>query len=180
MGIPEEGPSMGNCSKCGSELSEGAGFCPKCGTPVKHIVEQPKLAYWGERFVAWIIDIVIVGAIVGFLRLLVGATWPGYVWSTNLPSWFPFSDFGTSNIVYFLYWMLSEGMYGQSFGKIIMRIKVARLNGGVPNLGQTAIESVGKAFLLPIDVIVGWLVYPSRRQRLFNYLSNTVVVRTIR
>ncbi len=171
---------MANCSNCGSELPEGASFCPKCGTPAKQAVEQPKLAYWGERFVAWIIDIAIAGAIVWLLRAFVWTAWPGYAWPTGLPGWFPFSDFGASNVVYFLYWMLSEGMYGQSFGKIIMRIKIARLDGRVPNLGQAAVESIGKAFLLPIDVIVGWFLYPSRRQRLFNYLSNTIVVRATR
>jgi hypothetical protein len=60
---------------------------------------------------------------------------------------------------------------------MIMRIKITRLDGRVPNMGQAAIESVGKAFLLPIDVIVGWFLYSSRRQRLFNYLSNTIIVR---
>jgi uncharacterized RDD family membrane protein YckC len=144
------------------------------------VVQEPKLAYWGTRFVAWLIDIVIVGAIVWFFRLFAVAAWPGYVWPTGLPGWFPFADFGASNVAYFLYWMLSDGLYGQSFGKIIMRIKVTRLDGGVPKLSQVAIESIGKAFLLPIDVIVGWFLYPSRRQRLFNYLSNTIVVRTTR
>ncbi len=170
---------MTNCKNCGSDLPEGAGFCPKCGTPVQ-AVEQPKLAYWGTRFVAWLIDIVIIGAIVGFLRLFVWVAWPGYVWTTGLPRWFPFVDFGTSNLVYFLYWMLSEGIYGQSIGKMIMRIKITRLDGGIPNMGQAAIESVGKAFLLPIDVIVGLFLYTSRRQRLFNYLSNTIVVRVMK
>jgi len=86
-------------------------------------------------------------------------------------------DFGASNIIYFLYWMLSEGAYGQSIGKMIMRIKVTKMDGGLPNLGQAAIESIGKAFLLPIDVIVGWIFYSKRRQRLFSYLSNTIVVK---
>jgi uncharacterized RDD family membrane protein YckC len=161
-------------------LPEGAGFCPKCGTPVKQNVQQLALASWGERFVAWLIDIVIIGIIVGLIRAFVGAALPGVVWSLGLPTWFPFSLLGISNVAYFLYWMLSDAMYGQSFGKIIMRIKIARLDGAIPNLGQAAIESVGKAFLLPIDVIVGWIFYPSRRQRLFNYLSRTIVVRTTR
>lgn len=167
---------MANCRNCGAELPEGSVFCPKCGTAVQG-VEQPKLAYWSERFVAWLIDVVIIGAIVGFFRLFVWVAWPGYVWAPGVPNWIPFMDFGTSNVVYFLYWMLSEGMYGQSIGKMIMRIKITRLDGRVPNMGQAAIESVGKAFLLPIDVIVGWFLYPSQRQRLFNYLSNTIVVR---
>lgn len=141
------------------------------------IAEQPRLAYWGERFVAWLIDVVIIGAIIGFIRAFVWVAWPGFVWAPGIPRWIPFADFGTSNVVYFLYWMLSEGMYGQSFGKMIMRIKVTRLDGGVPNMVQAAIESIGKAFLLPIDVILGLILYPSRRQRLFSYLSNTIVVR---
>ena len=167
---------MANCRNCGAELPEGSVFCPKCGTAVQG-VEQPKLAYWSERSVAWLIDVVIIGAIVGFFRLFVWVAWPGYVWAPGVPNWIPFMDFGTSNVVYFLYWMLSEGLYGQSFGKMIMRIKITRLDGRVPNIVQAAIESVGKAFLLPIDVIVGWFLYSSRRQRLFNYLSNTIVVR---
>jgi uncharacterized RDD family membrane protein YckC len=167
---------LANCRNCGSELPDGAAFCSKCGTPVQ-AVEQPKLAYWGTRFVAWLIDIVIIGAIVGFIRIFVWVAWPGYVWAQGVPSWIPFVDFGTSNVVYFLYWMLSEGMYGQSIGKMVMRIKITRLDGRVPNMGQAAIESIGKAFLLPINVIVGWFLYPSWRQRLFNYLSNTIVVR---
>jgi uncharacterized OB-fold protein len=43
-------PAM-QCKKCGNELPEGAAYCPKCGTAVQ-AVEQPKLAYWSERFVA--------------------------------------------------------------------------------------------------------------------------------
>ena len=170
---------MANCGNCGSELPGGAAYCPKCGTVVQ-AVEQPKLAYWSERFIAWLIDIVIIGAIVGFIRVFVWVTWPGYVWAPGVPSWIPFVDFGTSNVVYLLYWMLSEGIYGQSIGKMIMRIKMTQMDGMVPNMGHAAIESIGKAFLLPIDVIVGWIFYSKRRQRLFNYLSNTIVVKSRR
>ena len=66
---------------------------------------------------------------------------------------------------------------GQSVGKIVMGIKVTNLQGGQPTLVEAAVESLGKAFLLPIDLIVGWIVYPAKRQRLFGYLSRTLVVR---
>jgi len=66
------------CKKCGNMLPEGAVYCPNCGTAVL-AVEQPKLAYWGERFVAWLIDVVIIGAIVGLLRALFLVAWPGFV-----------------------------------------------------------------------------------------------------
>lgn len=167
---------MPQCKKCGAEISTDASYCPKCGTAVAPSVE-PRLAYWGERFVAWLIDIVILGAAIGIIRFFVWATWPGYAWTSGLPGWIPFVDFGTSNLVYFLYWILMESIYNQSVGKMIMRIKVSRLDGKPPNAGQVAIESVGKAFLLPIDLILGWILYPRKRQRIFNYLSGTIVTK---
>jgi uncharacterized RDD family membrane protein YckC len=168
---------LANCKKCGNELPEGADYCPKCGTAVKAVTEL-HLANWGVRFVAWLIDILIIGVILGPIRMT--TTWPGYVWAQGFPQWIPFLDFGLSNIVYFLYWMLMEGTYGQSLGKMIMRIRVARLNGEAPNIGQAATESAGKAFLLPIDLIVGWIMRPVKRQRIFSYLAGTVVIRTSR
>jgi len=73
--------------------------------------------------------------------------------------------------------MLMEGSSGQSIGKKVMRIKVMQVNNKPVDLAHAAIESLGKAFLLPIDCIIGWLLYPIKRQRLFNYISETIVVR---
>jgi uncharacterized RDD family membrane protein YckC len=166
---------MPYCKNCGSELPEGASFCPKCGAALQP--SQLQLANWGERFVAWLIDFIIIGVTVGLLRLLAWAAWPGYVWIPGIPSWFPFVDFGLGNVIYFLYWMLMEGTYGQSIGKILVRIKLTGLNGQRAGIGRAAIESIGKAYLLPLDVILGLILYPRRRQRLFNYLAGTIVVR---
>lgn len=170
---------MVNCKNCGNELPEGSAYCPKCGAAVEGATEL-KLAFWGERFVAWLIDVIILGIIVGIIRLFVWVAWPGYVWIPAFPSWIPFGDFGLSNGVYFLYWMLMDGVYGQSIGKMIMGIRVARLNGEPVDIGRAALETVGKAFLLPIDCILGWIFYPRKRQRIFNYLSETIVVRAHR
>jgi uncharacterized RDD family membrane protein YckC len=167
---------MAYCKKCGNELPEGATFCPKCGTPVGSVTEL-RVAYWGERFIAWLIDVLIIGAIIGSVQLFVWIGWPGYVWVPNVPRWIPFVDFGLTNVVHFLYWMLMDGIYGQSIGKMLMRIRVAKMNGDHINMGQAAMESVGKAFLLPLDCILGWALYPRRRQRIFNYLSETIVIR---
>jgi uncharacterized RDD family membrane protein YckC len=51
------------------------------------------------------------------------------------------------------------------------------LNGEPLTMGNAAIESLGKAFLLPLDCIIGWLFFPAKKQRLFNYLSGTIVVK---
>ena len=68
---------MPYCKNCGNELPEGAQFCPKCGTAVTKLEEpvvvaapvppvaapELNLAFWGERFVAWLIDVVLIGAV---------------------------------------------------------------------------------------------------------------------
>jgi len=177
---------MPYCQKCGNELPEGAKFCPVCGTavtagevpaasaaptaPVAAEMSGLRLASWGERFVAWLIDAVIVGVVAGILGLFVSLSW----WSA-WPSWIPFFNF--NGVFLFLYWLFMDGSYGQSFGKMVMRIKVTRLNGSQIGMGNAAVESIGKAFLLPLDCILGWILYPKRRQRIFNYISETIVIR---
>ena len=179
---------MPYCKNCGNELAAEAKFCPKCGTAV--VLEQSttapyetavsaapelKLAFWGERFVAWLIDAIILGVIVGLLGLVNFFAGGSFSWWSGWPSWVPF--FNASGVFYFLYWFLMDGAYGQSLGKMVMRLRVVRLNGSRMNLGQAALESVGKAFILPLDVLLGWILYPGRRQRLFNYASGTIVIR---
>ncbi len=178
---------MPYCAKCGFELTEEAKFCPRCGTLVApeqvatatRVNVAPtasglKLAFWGERFVAWLIDVIIIGLIVGFLNLF---SWFAIGSFAGWPSWVPFFNFNAGGVIYFLYWLFMDGAYGQSLGKMVMRLRIVRLNGGKMNMGQSALESVGKAFLLPIDAILGWILYPGSRQRLFNRLSDTVVIR---
>ena len=177
---------MPYCPKCGNELPEGAKFCPVCGTavttgeapaasaaptaPVAAEMSGLRLASWGERFVAWLIDAVIVEVVAGILGLFVSLSW----WSV-WPSWIPFFNF--NGVFLFLYWLFMDGSYGQSFGKMVMRIKVTRLNGSQIGMGNAAVESIGKAFLLPLDCLIGWILYPKRRQRIFNYISETIVIR---
>ena len=176
---------MPYCQKCGNELPEGAKYCNVCGsavltatapTEIKALVSGGvKLAFWWERFVAWLIDAVIIGVVVGILGLF--SLFAGLTWWSGWPIWLPFFNFNLTGILYFLYWTLMDGVYGQSIGKMIMRIKVTDLNGEKPQIGNAVIESLGKAFLLPLDCLLGWILYPNRRQRIFNYISNTVVTR---
>lgn len=177
---------MSYCKKCGNELSEEAKYCYICGTSATEEVTpsfaapaaaQPsglKLALWGERFVAWLIDAIIVGvvvAILGLFRLLAGLALPGW------PNWLPFFNLNVGGVLYFLYWMVMDGAYGQSFGKMIMRLKITRLDGSQIGMGNAALESVGKAFLLPLDCLLGWIFYPKKKQRIFNYISETIVIK---
>lgn len=156
---------MPYCKKCGKELRPEAEYCPNCGTPTRYI--ELVLASWGERFIAFIIDSILVSVIIGILP------WPR-AWT---PIDLPFFDFGITNIFLFLYWSYLEGTTGQSLGKRIMNIRVVDLKGKSININQSIYQSLGKAFLTPIDVIIGLILHPGRRQRFFNNLSDTIVIK---
>jgi uncharacterized RDD family membrane protein YckC len=185
-------PVMPYCKKCGNEFPKEAQYCPVCGTarvvevaPIASVepigsaapnVAELKLAFWWERFVAWLIDVVVIGIVLGILGLFAWfAGQPSLL--SGWPSWIPFLNLNLNGVIYFLYWMLMDGAYGQSFGKMVMRIKITRLDGNPMGWGNAALESVGKAFLLPLDCLLGWILYPKKRQRIFNYISETIVTK---
>jgi uncharacterized RDD family membrane protein YckC len=153
------------CKKCGSEVAEDAEYCPSCGAGIN--VSELELAGFGERFLAFIIDCMIIGFLVGIIA------WP---WN-----WMPhhvwFLDIGLDSIALFLYWTYTEGTTGQSIGKKIMKIKVTDLEGEPIDVSKSMYQALGKAFLMPLDVIIGLLMYQDKEQRLFNYLSETIVIR---
>ncbi len=185
---------MSQCKNCGTKLTEGAKFCPKCGTAVAPEKVPPsaaknapscldstglKMAFWWERFVAWLIDVLLVGIVISIVNFFtsLGGFPLNFTLIPGWPEWLPFFNFNLNGIVLFLYWMFMESIYGKSFGKMIMRIRVTRTDGSPIAVSHAALESVGKAFLLPLDVLIGWLLYPRCRQRAFNYISQTIVIR---
>jgi hypothetical protein len=52
-------------------------------------------------------------------------------------------------ILFWSYLTLFEGFNGQSLGKLLLRIKVVRLDGKKISYGQAAIRNFGKVFLFP-------------------------------
>jgi uncharacterized RDD family membrane protein YckC len=166
---------MPYCKNCGEKVRSGTGYCPKCGSRVQTLIELG-LATWGERAIAYIIDIMLLGFVLNWFTL------PGfrlipYVWGGDMLNWIPFVDLGFRNLIYFVYWLFMEQAYGQSLGKMALKLEVADIDGGRLTMNQTAIQALGKAFLLPLDLILGWFMYPSLQQRLFNNLSRTVVLK---
>lgn len=134
------------------------------------------LAKWSTRFWAWLIDVILV---VLFLNIVQGILKPflliNFLW--DYLHWNPF-ELGFWSLFFFLYWMTSEGYRGQSFGKMVMNIKVVKRDGTKINYRSAAIQSFGKAILLPIDCLIGWLAMPGTKLRLFNRISNTIVIKT--
>jgi uncharacterized RDD family membrane protein YckC len=138
------------------------------------------LASWADRFVAWLIDFIIVSLGLGILFALLA-----------LPFWFSDNsngiavvhrNFGSfhyllSSTAFFAYWTYFEHTSGQSIGKRLLKIKSTDVSGKGVDIKSAALESFGKSFLLPLDVILGWLFTNNKRQRIFNKISNTIVIK---
>jgi len=133
-------------------------------------VETIYLAKWESRFWAWLIDILLVEA---FSSIIANSS--GFFWDFEFIS---IAGFGISGVLIFTYWTLLEGYNGQSIGKMALGLKVTDRNGGKIDFGVAALESCGKAFILPLDCLIGWLAMPNSKLRLFNRISNTIVIKT--
>jgi uncharacterized RDD family membrane protein YckC len=136
------------------------------------------LGKWSTRFWAWLIDFCMIILFLNIVRGIVAPVWdiPLYL---DIRHWDPF-EFGFQTLFFFLYWTLMEGFQGrgQSIGKMVMNLKVVNRDGTRLHYGAAAIESFGKAFILPLDCLIGWLAMPGTKLRMFNRLSNTVVIKT--
>ena len=133
-----------------------------------------RIASWDDRFWAWLIDVLLVGTVVSAVAGALQFAWAasvgvlGVEWTINLG--------GANGLGMWLYWTALEGYTGQSAGKMALGIRVADKRGDPVDFVAAGIGAFGKAFLLPVDCLVGWLAMPGTGLRLFNRLSDTVVV----
>jgi len=135
------------------------------------------LAGWGDRIVSYIIDMILLGVVLGILKglIILPSIFIGnYV---GMPHYIPWSDFGFDNLINLVYFAFMDLQYGQSIGKMVMKIRITNLEGGPIDTTQSLIESFGKAFLLPLDLIIGWLFLGEKTQRLFTMLAKTIVIK---
>jgi uncharacterized RDD family membrane protein YckC len=192
------------CSNCGAINEQDSSFCSQCGeilltedrTTVQTAVKETKLdtfeptsnkmvvAEWGPRFWAFIIDMFIISAVTSaFSSLLFFSLGDWSWWSFGIfnPFQWLFS-LGPSTLVFFVYSIAMEHYYGQTLGKMALNIEViSELTGERPLPQELAISSVGKAFFLPIDLIVGRIIReeyraPDLNQRLTQKWSKVVVI----
>ena len=137
------------------------------------------LASWGDRFLAWLVDFILVSVGLAILFFLI-----------SIPFWFSyygnmervFRDGGPlpyiiSSLGLLAYWIYFESTTGQSIGKRLLKIKTTDLDGRKIDTKSAVIESFGKAFLLPLDVVLGWIFTNDKRQRIFNRITNTIVIK---
>ena len=192
------------CAQCGTPASPGAQFCSACGAALTDHSALPSLqvpasltyqapAYYtgtltpyigvAIRFVATIIDAVIIAVIVGILTIpfLVAAIAVNVgnasvsVISSRLIVTLTVAGF----VVWFLYFTLLEGRYGQTVGKMALSIKVVREADGTPiDYGEAAVRTFLRIIDGLFDYLIGAiLIWTSdKKQRLGDRVAHTVVV----
>ena len=133
------------------------------------------IAKWTDRFFAWLIDFVIVSIISTSIIFALFGTVDFNIEGNSF--WAESSQYIPTSIIFFAYWTILEYKTGQTIGKKILNLKTTNVSGQMPNLKGVMISSFGKAFLLPVDVILGWILTNEKRQRIFNRLGDTLVVK---
>jgi len=133
------------------------------------------LAKWTDRFLAWLIDFIIV-SIISTSIIFASFGTIDYEYEEDV-FWAESTQYIPTSILFFAYWTILEYKTGQTIGKKILNLKVTDIYGNSPNLKGIIIGSFGKSFLLPIDVVLGWILTNEKRQRIFNKLGDTLVVK---
>jgi len=175
-------------------LSPGAAFFPSCGTPVDTGPQETTQApisgidaimketraqnYWVKRFIAYVIDWVIVD--LALVILVTIATLPFLVLSgPGIFSAVGWGDFSIlAGVVLVLYFVAFEVLAGASIGKRVMGLKVVASGGRVPHFVEALVRNISKLFwlLLILDTIVGLAVSKGYTQKYADKLMGTSVV----
>lgn len=127
------------------------------------------LARFKERALAFLIDFAIAFAV--FMAV------PSVASSITSGIW----GFLNFNIILFLllFWMyltLLEGFSGQTLGKRLMGLTVVTTDGKKLFYDHTAVRNFGVAFLLPVDLLLGWRLKDNRYIRYFDKFAGTTVI----
>ncbi len=146
-------------------------------------MKEITLGSWEDRFWAWLIDIILVNALTALVVDLVMFWNPEIIFietffESNGNFLINIEGIGVHGVIMFTYWTILEGYRGQSIGKIVLDLRVTDRVGEKIGFFEAAVESFGKAFLLPLDCLIGWIAMSGENLRLFNRLSNTIVIKS--
>ena len=139
------------------------------------------------RFVAILIDVIILGIITSIITAplnapVVTVTVSEGVWNTaTTPNPLSWLSGAVTLLIWFVYFVLLEGRYGQTVGKMLVKIKVVHEDGTKIDYKDAVVRTVVRIIdLIPyfIPYLLGAiLIWTSdKKQRLGDKLAHTVVV----
>ena len=150
---------MAFCSKCGKEVPEGATFCPACGTPTAGAAaaapsapvsgfetltkDQKAQEYWIWRFVAIVVDYIIVYIVLGIITVLVALPAALVGGGALFAAVFGGLAF-VWGVIFVLYFAVSESVWGASLGKRFFHLQVKSKTGSNPTFGEAFVRNISK------------------------------------
>ena len=133
--------------------------------------EQPKIARWTERLVAFLVDLLVylpmaLAIEFGLPTYNLDKIGPVEVIAILLPS-----------MAFIAYLTAMEHITGTTVGRRVMRLRVIAPDGGKPTIYGLLLSNFGKTFLLLVDVIAGLIFVKDTRQRIFASWGKVIVVK---
>lgn len=140
-------------------------------TPVDQFQRDKRLQeHWIRRFVAILIDVIIIWAIVWVIFLILSFATLFFV------SWWISWGF-LPWIIILLYSSLLEGTSGATIGKKLLRLRVVPLREKL-DMRKALIRNISKIFflLLLLDVLLAFFTAGDPRQRYLDRIAETCVI----
>lgn len=134
--------------------------------------EQKTAGFW-MRFWAFIVDVMIISAIVG---ILVNPIFNLFDWSLTDSSWYaPITII--SAIFYYGYFVIMTKYFQQTLGKMIFGLKVQTVNGEKLSWGTVIFrEWIGRFISNTIPILYLIVVVMPKNMSVSDYIAETVVI----
>ena len=133
------------------------------------------IAKWKDRFLAWLVDFIIV-SMISTAIFFVSFQYLDYNFENFIGN--GIMSIPTS-VMFFSYCIILEYKTGQTIGKKMFNLKIVNNLGERPSLVGVIISSFGKSmpYLLPVDMVLGLILTNEKRQRIFNKLGDTLIIK---
>jgi uncharacterized RDD family membrane protein YckC len=142
-------------------------------TPADQLAKDRGLQeHWIRRFVAFIIDAIIIWVIIGIISFVI------FFSVIFLGDFFGFFGWSfVSGVILLFYSAFLEGTRGSTIGKDLLKLKVV-YNRGKMDVGKAFVRNISKihGILLLIDLILGFLTTGDPRQRYLDRIAETKVI----
>jgi uncharacterized RDD family membrane protein YckC/ribosomal protein L40E len=193
-------PAMLNkkiCPGCHAVNAASSQYCFKCGLPLPQQLSngyenQIRYAGFWVRFVAYIIDAIVLGTVTSIVTVPLFIHYLGqfsdYSWLSSaasggtLPSgfWIFYGwYFLASFLIETIYFTVAIGKWGRTLGKMALRIKVVKPDGSRVSYWRAFGRGLAyylNQFTLGFSFLI--IAFTSKKRGLHDYIADTVVIKT--
>jgi uncharacterized RDD family membrane protein YckC len=140
---------------------------------------QIDMNHWLYRFLAYVIDSIIIGIPVYIIWNFVfwSIFWSGAWWMLGYGSWLLLPFF--FGIIEVLYFAILDVSWGATIGKRVLGLQVQMVNGSKVQFGAAFIRNISKIY--PLFLLLDWIIGiatpgSDRRQKYTDRMAGTTVV----